>query len=112
MYLGDYYDAVMSEAGLSKEAQAETDNEVEQVKVAEAIEVLKEAGAQFDSEEEATAAVMQHVEDDYAEKVAHVVNEFEIDKVSFDSDEEKVAAAMEIVDGWEKSVVEQAKAQA
>lgn len=108
MYLGDYYDAVVEEAGLSKEASAEpviTDEDVEQVKTAEVIEELKEAGAEFETEEDAQAAIAEVIEEDYAEKVASVCNEFDIDGIEFDNDEEKVASAMQIVDGWEQAVI-------
>lgn len=110
MYLGNYYDAVMAEAGLTKEAEPTvTEEQVEQVKIAEVIENMKEAGLEFETEEAASEAISNEIEEDYAEKVASVCEEFDVDKVEFESDEEKVAAAMEIVDGWEAVIVANAK---
>ncbi len=102
MLLGDYYDAVIKES--EKIASGPT-NDVDQVKTAEAISQLDEAGCTFESEKDATAAIEEVIENDYAEKVAAVTGEFDIDEVVFNNDEEKVAAAMEVVDGWEASVV-------
>ena len=100
MLLGDYYDAVMAE---TQKTAAVTD--VESVKIAEVISNLDEQGVTFQTKEAAEAAVKTAIEDDYAEKVAMVCQEFETDKVAFSADEEKVAAAMEIVDGWESLTV-------
>jgi hypothetical protein len=88
MKLGDYYDSVLAESEKLAEAKA-----VEQAKVAEAIEILGENDE---------TAVNELIENDYAEKVAGVMTEFDIDQVSFENDTDKVASAMEIVDGWEK----------
>jgi len=103
MQLGDYYDTVMSEAGLS-ESSGNSDV-VEETKVAEVVEELEKEGAAFETEEAAAKAISEIIEDDYAEKVANVCNEFDVDEIGFDNEEEKVAAAMEIVDGWESLVV-------
>ena len=57
MYLGDYYDAIIEESGLTKEAEASAaEEQVEQVKVAEVIEEMKTAGVTFETEEDANAA--------------------------------------------------------
>jgi hypothetical protein len=103
MQLGDYYDEVMKEAGLSE--TVDNSDAVEEIKVAEVVEELEKEGAAFETEEAAAETISQIIEDDYAEKVANVCNEFDIDEIEFDNEEEKVAAAMEVVDGWESLVV-------
>ena len=95
MLLGDYYDEVVKEA-----SELEATNDVESIKVAEAIEALGDT--QFENEAAAQDAVNTMIENDYAEKVAAVCEEFEVDNITFESDEIKTASAMEIVDGWEK----------
>lgn len=94
MLLGDYYDTIVKEAGLT--------NEIGEFKTAEAIEAFKNEGIEFETEKEASVAIEGLIEDDYAEKVASVLNEFDQDKIEFEGHEQKVAAAMEIIDGFEK----------
>lgn len=102
MLIGDYYDKVMAE---SEKIASKSVNDVEQVKTAEAIAQLDEAGASFENEKEASAAINKIIDDDYAEKVASVRSELESDNFEFKDEQEKVSAAMEIVDGWEASEV-------
>lgn len=99
MELKKYYDEVMKQASAKAEEEVVA-KQIEETKTAEAIELLGDQ--EFETEKDAQEAVQKIIEDDYAEKVSAICEEFKNDKVEFDNEEQKVASAMEIVNGWEK----------